>query len=194
MSNFLGQSHKQFYQLGVWITLLCKLGISCYMYLGVYNYWGYLHQIFILHTSNKNTSHIYPGFSFDLLFKVTEVKLWNFYDLLQHLAIGQIFIKFLASIHLIRISDITQVFDFAYFSRSQRSNFQMFTICSNTLTIGRIFTKFLSWIHLIRIHHILPQFWFDLRFNVAEVKLWIFYDLLPTPQLLGRSSPNIYSW
>jgi hypothetical protein len=48
---------------------------------------------------------------------------------------------------------ITRVFDFTYFSRSQMSNFEIFTICSNTLTIGRIFTKFLSWIHLI-----LPRF------------------------------------
>jgi hypothetical protein len=34
--------------------------------------------IFIMDTSNKDTSHInYPGFWFDLLFKVTEVKVQN---------------------------------------------------------------------------------------------------------------------
>jgi hypothetical protein len=52
----------------------------------------------------------YPGFSFDLLFKVAEVKLWNFYDLLQHLTIGRIFTKFLSWIHLIRIHHILPQF------------------------------------------------------------------------------------
>jgi hypothetical protein len=36
------------------------------------NYWADLHQIFILHTSNKDTMYMYityyPGFLFDLLF------------------------------------------------------------------------------------------------------------------------------
>jgi hypothetical protein len=41
-----------------------------------------------METSNEVALHInYTGFWFDLLFKVTEVKLWNFYDLLQHLSI-----------------------------------------------------------------------------------------------------------
>jgi hypothetical protein len=41
-----------------------------YDVLQLLNYWADLHQIFILHTSN-----ISRFFSFDLLFKVTEVKL-----------------------------------------------------------------------------------------------------------------------
>jgi hypothetical protein len=48
------------------------------------NYWTDLHEIFIMDTSNKDTSHI------------------------------------------------TQVFDLTYPWRSQRSNFEIFTICSNT--------------------------------------------------------------
>jgi hypothetical protein len=132
-------------------------------------------------TSNKDVSHTlymyYPGFWFHLLFKVTEVKLSNFYDLLQHL-------NYRADLHQIFIMDtsnkaishISRVFDFTCFSRSQRSNFQIFTICSNTLTIGWIFTKFLSWIHLIRIYY--PGFWFHVLFKVTEVKLSNLYDLL----------------
>jgi hypothetical protein len=48
---------------------------------------------------------------------------------------------------------ITRVFDFTYFSRSQRSNLKCLRSVPTPI-IGWIFTKFLSWMHLIRIHHI----------------------------------------
>jgi hypothetical protein len=57
------------------------------------------------------------------------------------LTIGWIFTKFLSSNK--DISHITPVFDLTYFSMSQRSNFEFFMICINTLTIGWIFTKYL---------------------------------------------------
>jgi hypothetical protein len=134
-----------------------------YDVLQLLNYWADIHQIFILHASNKDTSRIYPGFSFDVLFKVTEVKYWNFYDLLQHLNyqvdLHKIFIMYTSNLIRIHHILITWVFDLTYFSRSQRANFEMFIIFSNTLTIGWFFTKYLSWgLHLIRIHHILPGF------------------------------------
>jgi hypothetical protein len=104
----------------------------------------------------------------------------KFYDLLQHL-------NYQADLHQIFIMDtsnkdishITQVFYFTYFSRSQRTTFENFTICSNTLTIGRIFTKFLSWIHPIRIHHIhvLPRFLILPTFQCHRGQTLFFYDL-----------------
>jgi hypothetical protein len=88
------------------------------------NYQADLHQIFNMDASNKDIYiAYYPGFWFHLLFKVTEVKLWNFYDLLQHL-------NYPADLHQIFIdtsnkdtSHITPVFVLMYFSMSQRSNF-----------------------------------------------------------------------
>jgi hypothetical protein len=71
-------------------------------------------------------------------------------------------------------SHITPVFDLTYmYSMSQRSNFEFFMICSNTLTIGWIFTKYLFMVtsnkdasHIARV--------FDLTYlsmNVTEEKL-----------------------
>jgi hypothetical protein len=75
------------------------------------------------------------------------------------------------------LSHIIRVFDFTYFSRSQRSNFEIFMICSNALIIGWIFTEFLSWIHLIRIYHILPWFLVWPTFQCHRGQTLFFYYL-----------------
>jgi hypothetical protein len=117
-------------------------------------YWVDLHPIFILHTSNKDTSYITRVFPLTYFSRSQTSNFEIFFTICSNtLTIGWIFTTSNKD-----ISHYPGLFDFTYFSRSQKSNFEICTICSNTLSIGRIFTKFLSWIHLIRIHHILPRF------------------------------------
>jgi hypothetical protein len=118
------------------------------------NYWVDLHQIFILHTSNKDTSHIARVFHLTYFSRAQRSNL-KFYDLLQHL-------NYQVDLHQIFIMDtsnkdtshITPVFDLTYFSMSEGK--LCFLCFFNTLTIGWIFTKYvcprstkLSWGHYV---------------------------------------------
>jgi hypothetical protein len=95
------------------------------------------------------------------------------------LANGRILPKFLSLRHLMGYITYTQVFDLTYFSRSQRSNFDIFTICSNSCNYWADLHQILSCIHvhLIRIHRILPGFF-----------IW------PTFQGHGQVCKKLQSW
>jgi hypothetical protein len=96
-----------------------------------------------METSNEDASHIYPGFSFNLLFKVTEVKLWNFTICSNTLAIRRIFTKFLSWIHLIRIHHILPRFLIWPTFQCSRGQTLFFYDLPQHLNYGWIFTKYL---------------------------------------------------